>query len=250
MRPFLHIAAVVLLLQLGAPGFTQEEPSKSQEPPNAGETDSGTGSPGIGPTLELSISRRSLKNFLTDDIALEPYLDQNETPHDFESIFVVGSIQARHALFWDPVACRLLGALDLKAGKGENPADESGGTPSPYTLVATGPPPLSVTAGASGMPEYFGFRMVDGTPEFLYTFGSLVVEERIWLENRGEVLKQRFSFRDPIESISILFPDSWKERVEASVGTWKENVLLVPKEDAGEILLTYRLTQPKQEDTN
>ena len=109
-------------------------------------------------------------------------------------------------------------------------------------MMAAGPAPLSGSGGASGSPRYFGFRLVGGMPEFLYTFGALSVEERLWLEEEGKVLKQRFSVREAPRGLLLTLPEEWKRRVTASVGVWKKNVLSVPKEASGEVILTYRLT--------
>lgn len=218
----------------------------AQEPDSpVPEKDKESGSSSLGPTLELDVSRRPFKNFLTDEVALKPYLAEDGIPEDFESIFVVGSLQAKVAIFWDPVVCRLLGVLDLDGKK--DPVEADLPSTYPYILQAAGPPPL---ADASGDPEYFGFRLVDGSPEFLYTFGSLVVEERIWLEDLGKTLKQRFSFRSPSRPVTIKIPEDWRNRAEASKGTWDKNVLSIPVEDATEVVLTYQLVQPDTDSTN
>lgn len=215
--------------------------------------------PVIAP-LKLDIARRDLKNFLTEAEALTPYRKVEGISESLQEIFVIGSNAVPRALFWDPLACRLLGVLDLEAPTApatvvvpaQPEAEEADETrtepapppapPSPYVLMAEGAHPLTGSGGASGAPRYFGFRLVGGMPEFLYTFGALAVEERIWLEDEGKIMKQRFSVREAPRGLQLTLPESWQSRVDAAVGTWKKNVLSVPKESSAEVILTYRLT--------
>ena len=218
--------------------------------------------PVIAP-IKLDIARRDLKNFLTDKEALTPYRRTGGVTDSLQEVFVIGSNAIPRAVFWDPLACRLLGVLDLDAPvpsatapvapPAENEAGQAGddsdiappvvpAPPSPYVLMAAGPAPLTGSGGASGAPRYFGFRLVGGMPEFLYTVGALSVEERLWLEDEGKVLKQRFSVRQASRGVQLTFPEEWILRVSATVGTWSKNVLSVPRESTGEVILTYRLT--------
>lgn len=215
--------------------------------------------PVIAP-LMLDIARRDLKNFLTETEALTPYRKVEGISESLQEIFVIGSNAVPRALFWDPLACRLIGVLDLEAPTAPAPvevpvqaegaeADETAtesapppAAPSPYLFMAEGAHPLTGSGGASGAPRYFGFRLVGGMPEFLYTFGALAVEERIWLEDEGKIMKQRFSVREAPRGLQLTLPEAWQSRVEAAVGTWKKNVLSVPKESSAEVILTYRLT--------
>jgi len=214
--------------------------------------------------VKLDIARRNLNNFLTDKEALTPYRRADGVTDSLQEVFVIGSNAVPRAVFWDPLACRLLGVLDLEApappatapvvtppstdaGQENAPVEsetpEAPAPPSPYVLMAAGPAPLTGSGGASGAPRYFGFRLVGGMPEFLYTFGALSVEERLWLEDGGKVLKQRFSVRQASRGVQLTFPEEWILRVSATVGTWKKNVLSVPNESTAEVILTYRLTE-------
>jgi|APTNR8051073442_1049403.scaffolds.fasta_scaffold12229_2 uncharacterized protein YfiM (DUF2279 family) len=218
---------------------------------------------GASVPLRLDLSRRDLKNFLTDKDALAPYQRADGSVAELHDVFALGSVNARWAVFWDARSCRLLGILDLEAPP-EAPApapvipaanakekeedqddaesDEKPEPPSPYLFKATGPFPLGKTTGVSGAPRYFGFRLVKDVPEFLYTCGSLAIEERLWLDEGGNSLRQRFSAKDAAKGLQISVPETWKGRVTASAGTWKGAVLTVPKESAAEVILTYPLT--------
>lgn len=205
--------------------------------------------------LILDISRRSLKNFLEDEAALERYLGPDGALNDLEDAFTIGAVHGRYALIWDATACRLVGVIDIKPPSEEQPGDPPGTNPdpnSPYVLLAEGYPPLSGSLGTFGHPSYFGFRLIDGLPEFLYTHGSLQVEERLWLEGDGRVLKQRFAIRSPENPFLLHFPASWKERiVKTSAGKWNGGTLSVPHEKADEVIITYRLSdQPAPKEPN
>ena len=225
-------------------------PGQDAPPPQA------TASPPASIPVKLDISRRSLKNFLTDETALSPYRSPDGTIGELTGLFMIGSGSVPYAVFWDSLSCRLLGVLDItRPGEAESvaPLPPSGGdetvktAPSPYVLKASGPAQFSGPTGSPATPVYFGFRLIDGKPEFLYTSGPLAVEERIWLEEGGTLLKQRFSVRDAAKGFRILLPAEWKERVAVSAGTWKNETLTVPAEAAGEVILTYRLTDREPE---
>lgn len=235
----------------GAPVIRDDE----RKTPAAPSVVAGTDLP-----LRLDLSRRDLKNFLTDKEALAPHLATDGTPHELRDVFTLGSVNAPYAVFWDPLSCRLIGILDLEAPPESAPTpqapdksspDENGEdterepasdpAPSPYLLKATGPMPLTGTPGLSSAARFFGFRLVEGRPEFLYTCGTLAVEERLWLEEGGRILRQRFAAKDATKGLKISVPAEWEGRVNASVGTWKGTVLTVPKESVSEVILTYAL---------
>jgi len=206
--------------------------------------------------LKLDISRRNLKNFLTDEAASAPYRSPDGTTRELSGVFMIGSSSAPYAVFWDSLSCRLLGVLDITLPAEVEPSPPSPpaegdetvkSVASPYVLKASGPAQFSGPTGNPATPVYFGFRLIEGKPEFLYTSGPLAVEERIWLEDGGASLKQRFSVRDAAKGYRILLPAEWKERVAVSAGTWKNEVLVVPAESAGEVILTYRLTDREPE---
>lgn len=221
-------AAVLLAIAHG-----QEESSTSEDPPPA------PAAVDMSKAMPLDVSRTRLKNFLRDETALTPYLDTDGSPQDLKAVFIAGSSEARHALIWDSITCRLLGVLRIPRQKDSGTAASGA---SPYLLLAEGVHPLKNTQGTFDDPSYFGFRLVSGVPEFLYTYGTLVVEERIWLEESGNVLKQRFSFRNPQNEIKIAFPEAWKAKTSVTAGEWKEEILTVPADKAHDIVITYRLT--------
>lgn len=219
---------------------------------------------GVELPLRLDLSRRDLKNFLTDKEALAPYALADGSVSDLHDVFALGSVNARWAVFWDSRSCRLLGILDLEAPpeapassaadadaeetneeKDDEESEKLPSPPSPYLFKASGAFPLAKTSGVSGAPRYFGFRLVKDIPEFLYTCGSLAIEERLWLDEGGKVLRQRFSAKDAAKDaakgLQITVPEAWKGRVTATAGNWKGALLTVPKEASAEVILTYPL---------
>lgn len=218
---------LVLVLAGSIPGG-----SRAQDPPeNAAPS---VTAPATTP-VRLLVSRRTVKNFLVDSDALAVYPKNGESPADLQGVFAIGSAESGRAVFWDPTSCRLLGILLLPGSSAPAGAEPQ------YLLRAAGPLPIAKTSGGSGLPRYFGFRVIDGIPEFLYTVGSLSIEESIWLEENGLVLKQRFKISPAARGLQFTFAAEWKARLSASAGTWKDRTLTVPKESNGEVVLTYRL---------
>ncbi|MEN8715709.1 MAG: hypothetical protein ABF384_12440 [Verrucomicrobiales bacterium] len=213
--------------------------------------------------IKLDISRRHLRNFLTDEEALEAYGSDDARRENLHGAFMIGSPGARYVAIWDPTAARLIGVLDVEPpkkeqSKEEEKADNAGlkkedaekeelSGPSPYIYSAEGLPPFQESSGAFGKPEYFGFRVVAGRPKFLYTHGSLRIEEMIWLEDEGRVLKQRFSIRSPQNDAQIAVVSDWKDRITHSVGEWDGSALKVSKDEAGNIELSYQLEPAESE---
>ncbi len=214
-----------------------------------------------GQPVRLDISRRNLENFLTDKEALTPYLRSDGSHSGLEDVFTLGAIDAPFAVFWDPQACRLIGILNLQQSKTSAPTPSpptTGASPAgpnsekvpsnpvpsstePYLLKAEGPFPLSKTIGGGGSPHFFGFRIVDGKPEFLYLCGLLHIEERLWLEDEGRILKQRFSVTHAPKGLEIALPLQWQNRITTSVGTVKNGILSVPSTATSEVVITYSL---------
>ena len=259
-RPRFSLVASIALVAMGA--LCARGQDLTTPPPSV--------TPG-GP-LTLDLSRRDLVNFLTDDKALAPYRSKTGEVAPLRDVFMLGSVKAPWAVIWDPRTCRLLGIFDLAAaektpestqppvssanlpGGDSGKEDNSTSAASPFLFKAEGSFPLSKTQGASDQPRYFGFRLVDGVPEFLYHCGRLAIEERIWLDEEGQVLRQRLVLKDPPKNLVFSVPKEWKDRVESSAGSWKGTDLTVPKEQAGEVILTYRLirkeTEPQPSESN
>lgn len=253
MRTFLPALVFLLLFSRTEVALVAQDTTKEEAAPTTEiQQTAATGTP-----VKLDVSRRFLKNFLTDEDALIPYETPEGEPRDLSGAFMIGSPNAQYVAIWDPDSARLLGVLDLKAPQPkteEKPESKSEGKeeekpasvePSPYVLLAAGNYPLQASSGAFGTPSYFGFRVVAGRPCFLYTHGSLIVEETIWLEDDGNVLKQQFSIREPEGTIALRLPDSWKERASIEGGEWDGNTLKVPAESVGKFTIAFRLDTPE-----
>lgn len=197
------------------------------------------------PPLPLLISRKTCENFLTDKDLLQNHLAPDGSPRPLSGIFEIESPSAACKIIWDPQTCRMLGVLDVSAdplpgsSKGNPLATGSPTTKSP-PLTAGGPHPLRRSTGAFGDPVYFGFRWLHGRPGFLYTIGSLIVEEWIWLED-PTLLRQHFRIRSPESDVIVLLPTDWSDEVSSTAGTIKEGVLTVPAANAAVFAITTRL---------
>jgi len=196
------------------------------------------------PPLPLLISRTSCDNFLTDKDLLQNHLAPNGSPSPLSGVFEIASPSATCKIIWDSRTCRMLGILTRSEDrlKGSPAANDSaaGAISAASLLAASGPHPLRRTTGASGDPVYFGFRWLHGRPGFLYTIGSLIVEEWIWLED-PTLLCQHFRIRSPQSDVIVLLPSDWSDEVSSTAGTIKEGVLTVPAADAAEFAITTRL---------
>lgn len=246
---FLPAVTLLTACAIISPLLAQEDETKDAEKETAPPSEELSTPTPQGKPLKLDISRRFLKNFLTDEVALIPYKDKDGETKELQDTFMIGAVQSTHAAFWDPVSCRMLGALNLKAPpSAAKSAEGEEEAPSPYTLLASGSHPLSGSKGTFESPKYFGFRLVNGRPEFLYTFGALQIEEQVWLEDDGLILKERYAVKGAKSGYTLTVPMAWRERCEASVGEWKENQLIVPGDVAGELILTFLLD--KQETTS
>jgi len=225
------LVASVALLACPPEGAAQEE---SGEP---GDPDRTAADP-AGPPL---VTRYTLENFLVDEIALTPFLRDGSAPAPLESTYTIDSPDGTWRAIWDPTACRLAGVLRLTppeeteepSAQSDQPTAETGEStgdpppnvpPAPFVLLAMGTPPLTATPAATGASSFFGFRLVEGLPEFLYTQGSVAVEERLWFDTSGR-LQQRWRLRNIGGDVSLQFPPHWRARSQAERGEWKQATL-------------------------
>lgn len=197
------------------------------------------------PPLPLLISRKTCENFLTDKDLLQAHLDPSGNPRPLPGVFEIESPSAACQIIWDPQTCRMVGVL-TKSGNRQH-SSLSGSPPAaaalaatPPPLTASGPHPLRRSTGAYGDPIYFGFRWLHGRPGFLYTIGSLIVEEWIWLED-PTLLSQHFRIRSPESDVIVLLPTGWSDEITSTAGTIKDGVLTVPAANAAEFAITTRL---------
>ncbi len=215
-----------------------EKSETSEAAPPAAET--------VAPASgKLEITRRTIQNFLTDPIALIPYSGDGPEPSPLVSTFVIKGEGLPYSIIWDPAACRLLGIYKTPAEP--DPAaepDPDSPPPSPYLILAEGAAPFASTMGTTGSPEYFGFRIVEGKPEFLFQHGRVLVEERIWLDPTANQLMQRFTVINQSGDVAMKFPESWKKRISTEDGEWKDTVLSIPEgkeNEGGEVKTTFTL---------
>lgn len=127
---------------------------------------------------------------------------------------------------WDPVECRL-----LFAWRGEDPSE--------LVYVAEGPGPISATIGVWGVPDYFGYRMVNGVPEFLYRLGKVAVEERLEPNADGTSLVQHWKVYQADFGVLLTVPVRCRGFVEPSTGRWSGGFLNLPPKQDRQITLTW-----------
>ncbi len=189
------------------------------------------------PAAEISIRQGTLPNPVSDEVSLIYRRQLTRGKPDEPIELLPGMITVQHEEFgyaWDPVECRI-----LFAWKGE-------AEPRDLQYVAEGAAPFAATLGAWGPPEFFGYRMVEGGPEFLYYFGRLGVEERIRPKPGGGGFVQQWKITQAEFGLQVTVPERWKDRVKASTGSWSGPVVTVPQSDSIEMSLNW--TWPAQPD--
>jgi len=263
---FPSLLATVLIFGLITPviSFSQDslvikdESSSEKKEPGAGAEPTSPPDPVVetSPPFSgmLEITRRTIQNFLTDPVALIPYTGGGPDPAPLVSTFVIKGEGLPYSIIWDPASCRLLGVY--KPPSEPDPATEpapDATPPSPYLILAEGAAPFAMTTGTTGNPEYFGFRVVEGKPEFLFQHGRVLVEERIWIDPSGTKLLQRFTVINQSGDVAMKFPEGWKKRISTDEGEWKDTILSVPqgeKNEDGEIKTAFTLTYLLEEKGN
>ena len=185
-------------------------------------------------TSSLTVTRATVQDFV-GDATITGSEPKESGSSVLPSIFVISSASTGQMIFWSPTTCRLLA---VKNGE----ARRATGALLSKELLAEGAHPFAITIGAAGEPRFFGFRIKDNAPEFLYTFGQISVEEKFSLSSDGTKLYQTFRVSIQSASGAIRFPEPWRKLAEANKGTWNSNVLAVSKEDMSEgFTVTYRL---------
>jgi hypothetical protein len=192
------------------------------------------GSISRGQGNSLVVRRATIPNFLTDPIIFGNISKTDDVTTTLPSTFILTSPVTGQAVYWSPVICRLAA---IKNGKK---------TPKFREIVAAGPHPLAISLGAIGKPKFFGFRLVDGRPEFLYTYGQLSIEESFAFSPDGRELKQSFKIVSNAIDGAYSLPENWRAFVTANNGRWGNNVLMLKKEELKEgFTITFHLDPSK-----
>lgn len=177
----------------------------------------------------LIVSRATVTNFIEDPIVTANLSTDVKLKKLLPSTFVMVLGATGQKIYWSPALCRMVAiGRDKRASFRE--------------MVAEGAHPLSISLGAIGRPEYFGFRFVDGKPEFLYTYGQLSVEESYEISADGSRLYQRFQVQSNAIDGAFSVTENWRALVTADHGEWLNNVLTLSREQLNEgFTITYHL---------
>ena len=146
----------------------------------------------------------------------------------------------KSSICWDAKACRM-----LYTWKGEFLAQDTttqiAMPAGEIAYLAAGPGPFSAAVGAYGKPKYFGFKLIEGVPEFYYSVGRVAVRERFSFSDDAETLMQHFAIDNSAGDVVMTIPEAWKDRVSTEKGTLKNRILTVSKNDAADFTLNYSL---------
>lgn len=169
----------------------------------------------------LIVSRATVTNFIEDPIVTANLSKDEELKKLLPSTFVMLLGSTGQKIYWSPALCRMVAIGRDKRGAYRE-------------IVAEGAHPLSISLGAIGRPEYFGFRFVDGKPEFLYTYGQLSVEESYQISSDGSKLFQRFRIQSNAIDGAFSVTENWRAMVTSDNGEWLNNVLTLSREQLNE----------------
>ena len=159
------------------------------------------------------------------------------------------------SICWDTVECRLMyawngGFLDMSHywGKG------AGGSRKGFDYVSRligkiqfktqGTHPLNANyhqGTIPPVPRYRGYKLFNGTPEFIYTFGPYTVHERV-TPSGNKAVQFDYSIRAMQNDSLIRFglDPAIRPSVESSIGHWEGNELLLTAEEARKFQLVLR----------
>ncbi|MEN8693430.1 MAG: plastocyanin/azurin family copper-binding protein [Akkermansiaceae bacterium] len=88
------------------------------------------------------------------------------------------------------------------------------------------------TGNSEIKPDFKGYRLVKGIPEFTYQFGSLTITE--FITSTSEALINTIKISNAKESVTIYA----KGKITSNVGTREGDCFIVPAKDATNIILT------------
>jgi len=140
---------------------------------------------------------------------------------------------------WDTTECRFMyawrdGFLNMEnywgAGSGDQRKsfDYVPQIEGRLVFLAEGPSPLALTPGVFGAPRYKGFRLrKDGVPEFLYSVGSVLVEESVEPGAVEGEIRWHFSIQHAPAGVMLGFDEDGKMRIRTSDGEWSGKVLTI-----------------------
>lgn len=178
---------------------------------------------------DLLIKRATVSNFLSDPIVLGNVSQADDVTNSLPSTFIITLPSTGQEIYWSPAVCRL---ISIKKGNRAS-FDE---------MIAEGPHPLAFSLGAIGKPKYFGFRIVEGLPEFLYTYGQLSIEEKFSFSDDGRKVLQTYKIVSNAIDGAFSVPEKLRKMVTANNGKWSNNVLMLKRDELKEgFTVTYHL---------
>lgn len=161
------------------------------------------------------------------------------------------------SIAWDTVECRWLyawrgGFLNINDS---DPLPELIGD---IVYLAQGNAPLSTSIGADARQvKFYGYREVDGVPEFLYTIGILKVAERIQPGDDGKTIVQHFNVERNQFDLMLTAPsaigntnDKVEENNDKKIsahsisvtnGKLKGDFAMIPKKNATDFALVHTI---------
>jgi uncharacterized cupredoxin-like copper-binding protein len=92
--------------------------------------------------------------------------------------------------------------------------------------------------GSRPTSDFKGYRLIDGYPEFRYTFSGVDVRESIRLADIGKGIVRSFYMKHLTQPIRFYRPTGTADRVTCSAGQWEGDVLRLSPEEAASFTIT------------
>ena len=103
--------------------------------------------------------------------------------------------------------------------------------------------PLRIGASdAPPDPEFEGYTMIDGRPQFAYTIGDVQVRELVEPTPDGTGLQRTFQIDGADQPVRFITSAQDRVAFEASAGTWDGTTLRLPPDDAQRFVITMTPT--------
>ncbi len=93
-------------------------------------------------------------------------------------------------------------------------------------------------------PEFEGYEMIDGRPQFEYTIGDVLVREVVEPTPDGTGLRRTFQLVGADQPVRFLTSPQDSARIEASAGTWDGTTLRLQPDEAQRFVITMTPTAP------
>lgn len=153
------------------------------------------------------------------------------------------ALPGKFSYCWDAGTCHLryvwhgdfIDPMPVWRGKGDGRAEVKG----EILLRARARNPFAAAAGVNSEPQFLGYRLARGLPEFEYALGRLRVRERLEPLPAAYGIAQSFSVTGLDAPLRLLLPVGKEVQVKASTGRLRDGQLELSALEARHFTITY-----------